>query len=73
MSYIAAMGLTTEIADATTSIERRSEIAQGLDNAATLQSGLANAIWWLALVAILLTVAIAFWGFRIPGRQSPVS
>lgn len=64
MSHLATTGLSTEISDSTTTMERRLEIAEGLDNATVLQSGLANAIWWLSLVAIMLVAVVSLWGFR---------
>ena len=73
MSNLAATGLPAEIADASTTIERRSEIAQGFDNATFLQSGVANTIWWLALIATLLVAIVAFWGFRLPTGNAPVA
>lgn len=70
MSHLAASGLPSEIADSTTTIDRRLEIAEGLDNATSVQSGLANAIWWLSLAAIILIAVVTFWGFRSP-TQNP--
>ena len=69
MSHIAASGLSTEIADSSTTIQRRAEIAQGLDNAAMLQSRLANTGWWLSLAAILLIGVVVMWGFRGDSRR----
>lgn len=64
MSHLAATGLSTEISDSTTTLERRLEIAKGLDNATVLQSGLANASWWLSIVALVLVAVVILWGFR---------
>ena len=65
--------MTSEIADGATTIKRRSEIAQGFDNAAVLQAGLANAIFWLALIAALLVAVVVLWGFRRPNGTAPVA
>lgn len=64
LSYLAAFGLSAEIRDPNTTIERRSEIAQGLENGTAVQLRLVNVIWWLSLMAILLIVVVALWGFR---------
>ncbi|MFG0291289.1 MAG: hypothetical protein ACF8CQ_24205 [Rhodopirellula sp. JB044] len=64
MSHLASFGISSEIRDETVSIERRLEIAQGIDNANTIQMTLANVSWWLALVTGLLVAAVALWGFR---------
>ena len=64
MSHLAATGLTSEISDTNTTIERREEIAQGLENGTSVQLRLVNATWWLSLVAIVLIVVVALWGFQ---------
>ena len=73
MSHLAAFGISSEIRDETVSIERRLEIAQGIDNANTIQMTLANVSWWLALATGLLIAVVALWGFRKPYSDSPVA
>ncbi|MCA9150684.1 MAG: hypothetical protein KDA92_15335 [Planctomycetales bacterium] len=72
MSHLAATGTSVEVADAQTTIERRREIAQGLDNVAALQIGLSTAAWWLSLLALLLIVVVTLWGFS-RNRRAPVT
>lgn len=69
VSYVAASGLSNEVADAGTTIARRAEIAQGLDNAAFAQIRLANTGLWLSLIAMVLIGVVAVWGFRRDAHQ----
>lgn len=64
MSHLAATGLFAEIAAPETSLERRSEIAQGLENGTSMQIRLVNLTWWLSFAALLLIAVVAMGGFR---------
>ena len=69
MSFLAATGISTEVADPATTIDRRKEIAQGINNATAIQSQLADVSWWLAVVACLLITYLLFSSFRQPHRN----
>lgn len=71
MSHLAATGMSAEIANPATTIERRSQIAQGLDNGGSLQVNIANGIWWLALATMLLIAVVAIWGLNRKKSGAP--
>jgi hypothetical protein len=68
LSYLAGITTATEIADSTTTLARRVEIARGLERAGSIQMTLANTIWWSALVVGLIVVAHLT---GIPRRTQP--
>ena len=73
MSHLAATGMSAEIANPETTIERRSQIAQGLDNGGSIQHTIANGIWWLALATMLLIAVVVVWGLSRKKSGSPLS